>query len=143
MRRQLIVLVIGARAIESVVVAAEGLLVAHQPPTIVFAGRGDARVIGLAGLGADWVRSRAWSILLGLILTLLAFAGGLFVPLSLLPGGVQAVAKWTPEFGLNQLVHAPLLNQGVHLAWVANVLIWLVIFGGGAIWLFRRDTARV
>jgi ABC-type uncharacterized transport system permease subunit len=41
--------------------------------------------------------------LLSLILTLLAFAGGLFIPISQLPGAVQAIAKWTPEYGLNQL----------------------------------------
>jgi ABC-2 type transport system permease protein len=81
--------------------------------------------------------------LLGLILTLLAFAGGLFVPLSLLPGGVQAVAQWTPEVGLNQLVHAPLLGQGVDWTWVVNVIAWLAIFAGGAMWRFGKDTARV
>jgi ABC-2 type transport system permease protein len=81
--------------------------------------------------------------LLGLILTLLAFAGGLFVPLSLLPGGVQAIAKWTPEYGLNQLVHAPLLGHGVEWTWVVNVIAWLAIFAGGAIWRFGKDTARV
>jgi ABC-2 type transport system permease protein len=32
---------------------------------------------------------------LGLIMSLFAFVGGLFIPISLLPGGVQAVAKWS------------------------------------------------
>jgi len=81
--------------------------------------------------------------LLGLILTLLAFAGGLFVPLSLMPGGVQAIAKWTPEFGLNELVHAPLLGHGVDWTWIVNVVLWLAIFSAGAMWRFGKDTARV
>ncbi|HEY5359337.1 MAG TPA: hypothetical protein VIJ82_16920 [Streptosporangiaceae bacterium] len=80
---------------------------------------------------------------LGIIMALLAFAGGLFLPLSQFPQAVATIARGTPLYGLNQLVHAPLLGQGVHLAWVANVVIWLVIFAGGAIWRFRRDTARV
>lgn len=80
---------------------------------------------------------------LGLILALLSFAGGLFIPLSQFPKIVATIARGTPLYGLNQLVHAPLLNQGVHLAWVANVVIWLAIFAGGAIWRFRLDTARV
>lgn len=80
---------------------------------------------------------------LGLILALLSFAGGLFIPLSQFPEIVATIARGTPLYGLNQLVHAPLLNQGVHLAWVANVVIWLAIFAGGAIWRFRMDTARV
>ncbi len=80
---------------------------------------------------------------LGLGLALLSFAGGLFIPLSQFPHAVQTVAEFTPLYGLNQLVHAPLLGVGVHLAWVANAVIWLVIFAGGAIWRFRKDTARV
>jgi ABC-2 type transport system permease protein len=80
---------------------------------------------------------------LGLALALLAFAGGLFIPLSQFPQVVQDIAEYTPLYGLNQLVHAPLLGGGVEVAWVANAVIWLVIFAGGAIWRFRKDTARV
>lgn len=81
--------------------------------------------------------------LLGLILALLSFAGGLFIPVSQYAVPVQDIAKWTPLYGLNQLVHTPLLGNGVDWTWVVNVLAWLVIFAGGAIWRFRRDTARV
>jgi ABC-2 type transport system permease protein len=81
--------------------------------------------------------------LLGLIMSLFAFVGGLFIPVNLLPGGVQAIAKWSPEYGLNQLVHAPLLGGGVQWTWVVNVVAWLLIFAGGAIWRFGKDTARV
>jgi ABC-2 type transport system permease protein len=80
---------------------------------------------------------------LGLIMGLLSFAGGLFIPLSRFPSAVATIARGTPLYGLNQLVHAPMLNQGVHWAWVANVVIWLVVFGAAAMLLFRRDTARV
>jgi ABC-2 type transport system permease protein len=81
--------------------------------------------------------------LIGLILSLLSFAGGLFIPLSQFPGAIQGVAKFTPLYGLNELVHAPLLGSSVSWTWPVNVLAWLAIFSGGAIWLFRRDTARV
>jgi ABC-2 type transport system permease protein len=81
--------------------------------------------------------------LIGLILALLSFAGGLFIPVSQYPVAVQDVAKWTPLYGLNQLVHTPLLGNGVDWTWVVNVLTWLVIFAGGAAWRFRKDTARV
>jgi ABC-2 type transport system permease protein len=80
---------------------------------------------------------------LGIIMALLSFAGGLFIPLSQFPHVVRTIAQGTPLYGLNQLVHAPMLSQGVHLAWVINVLVWLVLFVGGAGLLFRRDTARV
>ena len=81
--------------------------------------------------------------LLGLIMSLFAFVGGLFVPISLLPQTIQDIAKWSPEYGLNQLVHAPLLGGGVQWTWVVNVVIWLAIFVTGAMWRFRQDTARV
>lgn len=80
---------------------------------------------------------------MSLILTLLSFAGGLFVPLSQFPQTVQDICKWTPLYGLNQLVHTPLLGTGVDWTWVVNVLAWLVIFVAGAAWRFRKDTARV
>jgi ABC-2 type transport system permease protein len=81
--------------------------------------------------------------LIGLILALLSFAGGLFIPLSQFAHTVQVIAKWTPLYGLNQLVHTPLLGNGVDWTWVVNVLAWLIIFAWGAAWRMRKDTARV
>jgi ABC-2 type transport system permease protein len=81
--------------------------------------------------------------LIGLILALLSFAGGLFIPVSQYAPVVQDIAKWTPLYGLNQLVHTPLLGNGVDWTWVVNVLAWLIIFSWGAVWRMRRDTARV
>jgi ABC-2 type transport system permease protein len=81
--------------------------------------------------------------LLGLILALLSFAGGLFIPVNQYPHLVQEIAKWTPLYGLNELVHTPLLGNGLDWTWVVNVLAWLVIFAGGAVWRMQKDTARV
>ncbi|HLQ56698.1 MAG TPA: hypothetical protein VK162_20800 [Streptosporangiaceae bacterium] len=76
-------------------------------------------------------------------MTLLAFGGGLFIPLSQYPHVLQTVAEFTPLYGLNQLAHTPLLGGSILAAWVANAIAWLAIFAGGAIWRFRKDTARV
>jgi ABC-2 type transport system permease protein len=81
--------------------------------------------------------------LMGIVLMLLGFLGGLFIPLSSYPQILQDIAHFTPVYGLNQLVHAPLLGDGVHLSWVINAVAWLVIFAGGAAWRFRKDTERV
>ena len=81
--------------------------------------------------------------ILGFVLVLFAFGGGLFIPLSQYPHTLQTLATYTPLFGLNELTHAPLLGGGINISWVANVLAWLVIFAGGAMWRFRKDTARV
>ena len=80
---------------------------------------------------------------LGLILMLFSFAGGLFIPLSSYPHVLQTIAKFTPLYGLNQLVHAPLIGGSVDIVWAVNAVCWLIIFASGAIWRFRKDTARV
>ena len=80
---------------------------------------------------------------LGLVMAILSFAGGLFYPLNQFPHVLQVIAKFTPLYGLNELVHAPLLGGSIHLVWVLNAVGWLVVFSAGAIWQFRRDTARV
>jgi len=80
---------------------------------------------------------------LGIALMLFAFGGGLFIPLNTYPHALQVLAKFTPLYGLNQLVHAPLLGGSVDMVWVANAAAWLAIFSAGAVWRFRKDTARV
>jgi ABC-2 type transport system permease protein len=81
--------------------------------------------------------------ILGLVLGVLAFAGGLFYPLKQAAQVLQDIAKWTPMYGINQLVHAPLLGGSIDIMWVVNAVAWFGIFVAGAAWLFRRDTARV
>ncbi|WP_426592484.1 ABC transporter permease [Cellulomonas sp. McL0617] len=79
--------------------------------------------------------------ILGPSLALLAFAGGLFVPLG--EGVFATLAKFTPMYGLAELVRAPLTGDGVSVWAIINVVAWAAVFGIGAAWRFRRDTARV
>jgi ABC-2 type transport system permease protein len=80
---------------------------------------------------------------MGFIMILLAFGGGLFVPLSTYPHALQVLAKFTPLYGVNQLVHWPLTGGSMDMWWVVNAVAWLAIFTAGAVWRFRKDTARV
>ena len=80
---------------------------------------------------------------LGLVMAAISFAGGLFYPLNQAAQVLQDIAKWTPMYGLNQLVHAPILGGSIDIAWVLNTIAWLCLFVAGAVWRFRRDTARV
>jgi len=53
------------------------------------------------------------------------------------------LAKFTPLYGVNQLVHWPLTGGAMDMWWVVNAVAWLAIFTVGAVWRFRKDTARV
>ncbi|MGY4642910.1 ABC transporter permease [Cellulomonas sp. URHB0016] len=79
--------------------------------------------------------------ILGPVLALMAFAGGLFMPLG--DGLFADIAKVVPTYGLAEIVRAPLTGEGVSVWAVVNVLGWAVVFVSGAAWRFKRDTARV
>lgn len=80
--------------------------------------------------------------LLGPVLAVLAFAGGLFVPVDQLGSTFAALAKFSPTYGIAQLARYPLTHDGRLLAAVLNVAAWTAVFVAGAAWRFRRDTAR-
>ncbi|MEC3952756.1 ABC transporter permease [Nocardia sp. CDC153] len=79
--------------------------------------------------------------LLGPVLALLSFAGGLFMPLH---GWFETVSKVIPTNGVAVLARAPFAepSAGSILLAIVNVLVWAAVFAGGAALLFRRDTAR-
>lgn len=77
---------------------------------------------------------------LGPLLALLGFAGGLFVPLG--DGWFATVAQVLPTYGLAELARAP-LGGDLGVTAVVNVVAWAGVFACGAAWRFRRDTARV
>ena len=47
----------------------------------------------------------------------------MFVPLSQLHDLCQTIAEFTPLYGLNTLVHAPLTGEAPGVSVVANVLV--------------------
>jgi len=81
--------------------------------------------------------------ILGPVLGILAFFGGLFVPMQFLGHTMQNVARFTPVYGVGEIARSPLVHRGINLTTVSDVVVWTVIFAAGAAWLFRRDTARV
>lgn len=80
--------------------------------------------------------------ILGPGLALLALAGGLFTgPVT--TGWFATFSTFMPTYGLSKLAHAALTGEGFTVTSVLNVLVWAVVFAGGAVLLFRRDTRRV
>jgi len=81
--------------------------------------------------------------LTSLVIVFLAFIGGLFYPVDMMPQVLQDVAAWTPVYGIGVLSRAPLTGEGFDLGALLNVLLWLALFIAGTALLFRRDTKRV
>ena len=80
--------------------------------------------------------------ILGPALAVLAFAGGLFVPLDQMGHTFATLAKFTPAYGVGEIVRYPMTGDGSMMAAVLNVVGWTLLFSAGAAWRFRRDTAR-
>lgn len=78
----------------------------------------------------------------GPMLAIMAMFGGIFIPLKQLPQSLQTIARFSPMFGVGQIARAPL--SGELTAWaVGSVVLWAMVFGTGAMLLFKRDTTRV
>lgn len=87
--------------------------------------------------------------ILGPVMALLGFLGGLFqgpVDTTTMVGKIQS---FTPIYGLGQIAHWPLTRSTAGTLgafdwwWVVNLVAWGVVFIAGAVWRFRKDTARV
>ena len=78
----------------------------------------------------------------GPLMALLAFLGGMFIPLT--PGStMDRIGSLTPMYGLHNLALWPMGAETFSWWWMVNVLTWLAVFLGGAAWRMGRDTARV
>lgn len=92
------------------------------------------------------MRSDGAMQVMGGAMALLAFAGNVFVPLK---GALLTFAEFTPMFGVVSLARYP-LDHGVTVygapvsLWViiANVVVWALIFAGGASFFYSRSTQR-
>jgi len=78
----------------------------------------------------------------GPLLAVLAMFGGLFIPLSALSPTMRTVAHFSPVWGVGVIARAPLIG-GFSSGAIMSVVAWTLVFGAGAMALFRRDTARV
>jgi ABC-2 type transport system permease protein len=77
------------------------------------------------------------------VLAVLSFAGGLFVPVDQLGHTFATIAKFTPVYGVGEIARYPLTHDGNLWLAALNVVVWTALFAAGAMWRFRRDTARV
>ncbi|MFJ6747092.1 MULTISPECIES: ABC transporter permease [unclassified Streptomyces] len=102
--------------------------------SFVFAALGVA--IGYLATG-DAVRPIAMLIYFGL-----AFLGGLWMPLTILPQWVQNIAEWLPTHAYAALGTAVEAGGAPHTKDMAILVGYLLVFAGGAAWLYRKDTRK-
>ena len=74
-----------------------------------------------------------------------AFAGGLWMPIEILPSGLQALAPWLPQYHLGQLALSVLGQSGEpRPLWnVMSLLAWTVVAVGLAVIAFKRDEGKL
>ena len=80
---------------------------------------------------------------IGPVLALSAFFGGIFVPVAELGSTFTTIAQYSPAYGIGELARSPLVHSGLTLGVLLNITLWTTAFVGGAALLFRRDTQRV
>ncbi|MGW7003443.1 ABC transporter permease [Streptomyces sp. NPDC054933] len=72
----------------------------------------------------------------------LSILGGLWMPSTVFPQWLQNIAKWLPTYAYAGLGHAIELGDAPHLRDVSLLVAYLLIFAGGAAWLYRKDTLK-
>ncbi|WP_411141166.1 ABC transporter permease [Streptomyces sp. x-80] len=72
----------------------------------------------------------------------LAFLGGLWMPMTLLPQWVQNISEWLPTHAYAALGAAVETGAAPHAKDMAILVGYLLIFAGGAAWLYRKDTRK-
>jgi ABC-2 type transport system permease protein len=80
--------------------------------------------------------------IIGPVLGVFGFFGGLFVPVTILPTSIQNLAPYMPPYGVAQIARYPLVGGSFDWTWVLSVLLWTIGFAIGAVLLFTRDTRR-
>jgi ABC-2 type transport system permease protein len=77
-----------------------------------------------------------------LIYFALSILGGLWMPFTVLPHWLQEIAKWLPTYAYTALGQAIEVGNAPHIKDIAILAGYLVIFAGGAAWLYRKDTRK-
>lgn len=112
----------------------------------------------LSLLGLLWIGTllfAALGILLGYLLDVdsayggtlaiyfaLSMLGGLWMPLDIMPNGIQHLARFLPSYHLASLGWDVLAGKGIKAMHLVVLAVYTLAFGIIAGWLFRRDEVR-
>lgn len=111
-----------------------GILISSWAGSLVFAALGVA-----IGYLATADTARPISMFAYFVLAML---GGLWVPFSVFPHWLQNMADYLPGRAYTALGQAVEVGNAPHTRDIAVLLVYLLLFAGGAAWLYRRDAAK-
>jgi ABC-2 type transport system permease protein len=72
----------------------------------------------------------------------LSILGGLWMPFTVFPTWLQNIAKWLPTHAYASLGQAIEVGNAPQWRDIAILIGYLIVFGGGAAWLYRKDTRK-
>ncbi|WP_353944556.1 ABC transporter permease [Streptomyces sp. HUAS MG91] len=72
----------------------------------------------------------------------LSILGGLWMPTTTFPQWLQDIAKWLPTHAYAGLGQAIELGNAPHTKDVALIVVYFLLFAGGAAYLYRKDTLK-
>ncbi|MCN9242985.1 ABC transporter permease [Streptomyces sp. RY43-2] len=102
--------------------------------SLVFAALGVA--LGYLASG-DAVRPITMIVYFGL-----SILGGLWMPTTAFPDWLQSATKWVPTHAYAALGQAIEESRAPHAQDIAILVVFFVLFTGGAAWLYRKDTLK-
>ncbi|MFD8571954.1 ABC transporter permease [Streptomyces sp. NPDC057694] len=72
----------------------------------------------------------------------LSILGGLWMPTTTFPQWLQDIAKWLPTHAYAALGQAIELGNAPHAKDVTLIVVYFLLFAGGAAYLYRKDTLK-
>ncbi|HYN96778.1 MAG TPA: ABC transporter permease [Pilimelia sp.] len=81
--------------------------------------------------------------MLGPLLAVLGYAGGLFTPVDRMGDVLAAIAPLSPAYGLGVLARHPLTGEGPLVGGTLSVVGWTAAFTLAAVVVYRRDADRM
>ena len=88
------------------------------------------------------VGENAANFIVSMTVLVSAFLSGMFIPMEQMGSLVQKVAKYTPMYGIINLVRAPQLgwDTAFEWSWVINIAGWSLAMLAAAVWTFTRSS---
>lgn len=98
----------------------------------------------LLGLGNGYrLSSQSTGVVNTGCLLLLSIVGGLWFPAELFPGWLASISSWTPSNRFAELGQSVTQGDAPGLGTVAVLAAWLALFGGYAVYAYRRAARTV